>query len=437
MHSWIEQLNAPERPKRLEALQGLYQLYCEGKVQKMPVDDEYVNNHIHTTYSFSPYSPAKALWMAFISGLSTAGIMDHDSVGGALEFIEGGQILQMPVTVGMECRVDMSATRLAGKRINNPDQNGIAYIAVHGIPHHRLERVSEFIRPYQEHRNRRNREMVQNLNQITEQYGMGISFERNVQPISMCHDGGSITERHILYALALRMLDVLGQGEKLVRFLKEELRIHLNARLESYLSDTANPYYAYDLLGVLKSDLVEKFYIPASDECPAVSDVIALCEEIGAISAYAYLGDVVDSVTGDKKAQKFEDEYLDLLFEEIKAIGFHAVTYMPSRNTKAQLERVKMLCDKHGLFQISGEDINSPRQKFLCEAMKDESFRNLIDSAWALIGHELAASENPDMAMFSKASDKKFLALQDRIRYYKDIGKRNRGGIQCETHSGI
>ena len=61
MHSWIEQLNAPERPKRLEALQGLYQLYCEGKVQKMPVDDEYVNNHIHTTYSFSLYSPAKAL----------------------------------------------------------------------------------------------------------------------------------------------------------------------------------------------------------------------------------------------------------------------------------------------------------------------------------------------------------------------------------------
>ena len=426
MHRWIEQLNAPEKSGRLEALQELYRLYCGGRVHKLPVDAEYVNNHIHTTYSFSPYSPAKAVWMAFISGLSTAGIMDHDSVGGALEFIEAGQILQMPVTVGMECRVDMSATRLAGKRINNPDQKGTAYMAVHGIPHNRLERVSAFIRPYQEHRNRRNREMINNLNQIMGHYGMNISFERDVQPISMSHDGGSITERHILYALVLRMLNILGRGEKLIRFLKEELQIHLNNRLETFLLDQENPYYPYDLLGVLKSDMVEKFYMPAGDECPAVSDVITLCEEIGAISAYAYLGDVEDSVTGDKKAQKFEDDYLELLFEVIKAIGFRAVTYMPSRNTRAQLERVKTLCERHGLFQISGEDINSPRQKFLCAAMKDESFKNLIDSAWALIGHEQAATGNPEMAIFSKASDEKFLALQDRVRYYKDMGKRNR-----------
>ncbi len=424
MYRWIEQLNAPERSVRLEALQELYRLYCSGALQKLPVDDEYVNNHIHTTYSFSPYSPAKAVWMAFISGLSTAGIMDHDSVGGAREFIEAGEILHLPVTVGMECRADMSSTRLAGKRINNPDQNGVAYLAVHGIPHHQLETVERFIKPYQEHRNRRNREMIQNLNQVTAQYGMSISFERDVQPISMSHDGGSITERHLLFALALKMVQILGRGDKLVRFLKEELKICLNTRVEAFLIDTENTHYVYDLLGVLKSDLVEKFYIPAALECPAVSDVIALCEEIGAISAYAYLGDVEDSVTGDKKAQKFEDDYLELLFEEIKAIGFRAVTYMPSRNTKNQLERVKMLCEKHGLFQISGEDINSPRQKFLCTAMKDESFKNLIDSAWALIGHEQAATQTPEMAMFSKTSNKKFLELQDRVRYYKDIGKK-------------
>jgi len=134
MCSWVEQLNAPERAERLDALKELHLLYLRGDIQKQPVNAEYVNNHIHTTYSFSPYSPSKAVWMAFLSGLSTAGIMDHDSVGGAREFVMAGKILQMPVTVGMECRVDMSATRLAGKRINNPDQNSIAYMAVHGIP---------------------------------------------------------------------------------------------------------------------------------------------------------------------------------------------------------------------------------------------------------------------------------------------------------------
>ena len=90
MHEWIDKLNHPDKDIRLDALKELYKLYQKGDINKDQVDFEYVNNHIHTTYSFSPYSPTKALWMAFISGLETAGIMDHDSVGGIPEFIEAG-----------------------------------------------------------------------------------------------------------------------------------------------------------------------------------------------------------------------------------------------------------------------------------------------------------------------------------------------------------
>lgn len=42
-----------------------------------------------------------------------------------------------------------------------------------------------------------------------------------------------------------------------------------------------------------------------------------------------------------KKSQKFEDDYLELLFDVIKQLGFNAVTYMPSRNTIEQLKRLK------------------------------------------------------------------------------------------------
>ena len=97
------------------------------------------------------------------------------------------------------------------------------------------------------------------------------------------------------------MVQDLGKGEKLVRFLKDSLNINISARLEALLEDTENEHYVYDLLGVLKSGMVEKFYIPATSECPPVSDVIRLCTEIGAISAYAYLGDVGDSVTETKR----------------------------------------------------------------------------------------------------------------------------------------
>ena len=159
-------------------------------------------------------------------------------------------------------------------------------------------------------------------------------------------------------------------------------------------------FYEYDILGALKSDLVEKFYIPATDECPDVSEYIALCRETGAISAYAYLGDVGNSVTGDKKTQKFEDDYIDLLFSELKRLGYNAVTYMPSRNTREQLERVMGLCKKHGLFEISGEDINSPRQSFICRAMDDPMFAHLTEATYQLIAHEQAATEDITKAMF-------------------------------------
>ena len=116
--------------------------------------------------------------------------------------------------------------------------------------------------------------------------------------------------------------------------------------------------------------------------------MVKLCNDIDAYLCYAYLGDVGDSVTGDKKAQKFEDDYLDELFECLKEEGVKSVTYMPTRNTPAQLTRLRKLCDDYKMFQISGEDINSPRQSFVIKAMENPLFKNLIDATWTLIEHE-------------------------------------------------
>ena len=60
--------------------------------------------------------------MQYSAGLTTAGIMDHDSISGAKEFIEAGRIIGIATTIGVECRVDFSQTPLKGRRINNPDQ---------------------------------------------------------------------------------------------------------------------------------------------------------------------------------------------------------------------------------------------------------------------------------------------------------------------------
>lgn len=413
----IIQLNAETAQERLNALRQLKAL-CDDGTFTTPVPGEDVNNHIHTTYSFSPYSPTKAAYTAWSNGLTTAGIMDHDSVAGAEEFIEAGKILGIATTVGFECRCNMDGTPFAGKRINNPDQNTVAYLAAHGIPHQNIAAAQAWLTPYREKRNRRNRAMTTNINRLLEGTGLSLDFDRDIAPISMDRDGGSITERHILYALSLQMLERAGRGQVLLDFLSGKLAIQVTGKNREKLLDPDNTMAGYYLLGVLKAGMVDQFYINATDECPTVAEFIRFTNEIGAISAYAYLGDVGDSVTGDKRTQAFEDSYLDKLVAWLKEAGFSALTYMPTRNTREQLARVISLCEKHGLFQISGEDINSPFQSFHCAALLDPQFSHLVDSTWALIGHELAATERLDGGMFSKGTVAKLPELSDRIQVF-------------------
>ena len=315
----MDKLNNADINERLKELEMLVK--CTDK----PQESNCVNNHIHTFYSFSPYSPSKAVWLAYLAGLKTAGIMDHDSVSGSKEFIRAGEIVGIATTNGVECRASFEKTKIAGRRINNPDQKGVAYIAIHAIPHRNIDKVSEFFAPYRQERNKRNRAMTQKINDITGGGDLFLDFDRDILPISKASEGGSITERHLLYALALKITQKYGKGAPVLDLLSV-LDIEADKRAKEYLSDSSNPHYEYDLLGVLKGNMVEKFYIDAASECPDVRDIIAFSKSIGAICAYAYLGDVGESVTGDKKAQKFEDEYLELLFDELKEIGFDAVT---------------------------------------------------------------------------------------------------------------
>lgn len=340
----------------------------------------YINNHIHTCHSFSPYTPTDAVYTAYMSGLATAGIVDHDTTAGAREFLEAGRIIGLPVTVGAECRIDMSATKLSGRRLNNPDQLSVAYVVMHGIPHDNIEKVDGFLAPFRAKRNIRNRGMTENINRLTGGFGITVDFDRDVLPLSVT----SVTERHLLFALAKKITARYSEPAEVVAFMKDVMGIPVSGKTEANILDGKNTpqFYEYDILGALKSNLVEKIYIPATDELPSVQEYTDMVRRFGGISAYAYLGDVGSSVTGDKKAQKFEDDYLDDVFDVIEEYGFDAVTFMPTRNTAEQLDRVMSLCKERHFFQISGEDINSPRQKFVCPAYDDPKFSHLVEAAY-------------------------------------------------------
>ena len=375
----LNKLNAPTKEERLANLREVLK-----DTTFPPMVPQYINNHIHTTYSFSPYSPTASVYAARMEGLCTAGIIDHDSISGAEEFLEAAKLVDMPVTIGMEARISMDGTRLEGRRTNNPDQVGVSYMTIQSVPHDQIDTLTEFFKPYQAARHERNRKMIQRINALV---GVSLDYDKDVLPLSMAHENGGVTERHLMYALAIELVKQVGKGQAMVEKLTQ-MGLSLSAKQEAQMLDTAYSFYEYDLLGILKSAFVPKGFIDATTECPKLPDMVALCKKVDAYLCYAYLGDVGDSVTGDKKAQKFEDDYLEDVFECLKEEGVTAVTYMPTRNTPQQLERLRGLCDQYGMFQISGEDINSPRQSFIIKAMENPMFQNLIDATWKLIEHE-------------------------------------------------
>ena len=107
----------------------------------------------------------------------------------------------------------------------------------------------------------------------------------------------------------------------------------------------------------------------------------------------------------------------------LPGLGFRAVTYMPPRNTREQLARVKDLCSRFNLMEISGVDINSSRQEFRCPEVTLPEFVHLNDRTWALIAHEHLASHGGP-GLFDADSPLKDAPLEIRLDIYARMGRR-------------
>ncbi len=407
--------------ERLDALR----VALQGAPQVKPIATE-VNNHIHTIYSFSPYSPTQAALRAAADGLCVAGSVDHDSIAAADEMLDACALLGLGGVAGFEIRVRFDETPFAGRKLNNPDSVGIAYMTVQGVARDAVPEADAFLAPVRARRRDRTAAMTVALNELLGAAGLRpLAFETDVLPLSKAAEGGGLTERHLLLACAEGLVGQFGAGPAVRRALERRLDIPAPPAIARLLDDPDNPHYRYDLLGLLKSTLLDRVFIqPDTGECLPVREAIAFARRIGAIPAYAYLGDVGESPTGDKKAEKFEDEFLDPLFDTLTGLGFLAVAYMPPRNTVGQLRRVQALCDRHGLMEISGVDINSSRQQFRCPELGRPEFAHLIDTTWALVAHQALVSTDRRQGLFAPASPLAAQALATRIDRYAALGRQ-------------
>ena len=407
---------------RLKALES----HAAGRREAAAKASAEINNHIHTVFSFSPYTPAMAALCASDAGLCAAGSVDHDSIAAAEEMIAACAILGIGGCAGFELRVSFKNGIFAGRKINNPDSEGYAYMTVQGIPGKAIPLAAEFLAPIRENRLQRTRLMCIAANTLLKDAGIGeINFEADIAGASQYANGGGITERHLLAAAAAKLMEKYGRGSGLTEGLETFLGKAIQPKIAALLANPDNPHYLYDLLGILKTDFLPGIYIqPGENECIPANRVTSFAQSIGAIPAYAYLGDVGESPTGDKKAEKFEDDYIEELFEELSKLGYRAITYMPPRNTLEQLRRVQRLCSQWGFMEISGVDINSSRQSFNCPEVLRPEFSHLLDTTWALVAHERLASADTRLGLFSRDNPFAGEGMQRRLAIYAGIGKK-------------
>jgi len=75
-------------------------------------------------------------------------------------------------------------------------------------------------------------------------------------------------------------------------------------------------------------------------------------------------------------------------------------------------------------MEISGVDINSPRQSFNYPIILRPEFAHLIEATWALIAHEKLANYNEKYALFNNRNLLKGKSLKERIVTYSEAGRR-------------
>lgn len=412
----IKMLGHKSLKKRLKAIKLLKKAELEDETL-IPEGKSVGILSVHTYYSFSPYSPALAAYMAYTNGNRCVAISDHDTLSGAEEFCRAAEMLGMECCAGLQLRARFYEDK---KRwLNNFYEQDVGFVAVRGIPSSEWSVANKELAETRTKRADRDRRMVEKFNERIKKHGITINFEKDVKPLSKYQDGGSITERHILYAFAEKLVKKFRTAEEITQFIENNLKIKIEEEFKPALSDIANPYFVYDLVACLKHE-VKFFYVPA-DDVPPVEKVVDFAHRHGALLTYTYSGEVRRVYEGEEVVFSLEDAYLEELISDLGKLGFDAVEYIPSLVSAERAERLSTLVKQNGMFVLPCTDINSPRQRFVPDGLDDNA--ELVRNLWAVVGHGKSTGYDISDGINTEKSKAKNPELEARLKLYAEVGK--------------
>lgn len=401
----ISKLNSKSGFIRKSTLKKLKKLEKKDSTLIPKKSDNCVNFNIHTTSSFSPYSPELGAYMAYKSGITLAGVCDFGSISSISEFEKSCQILQIAYVGGFELMV-------------NHETAGDFLVSFYGINENNKEYFLNVLNDFRNTCKQKSLSLTENLNRKLKKFDLSLDFEKEVLPLSNHKKGGSVTLKHVYMALAQKIIALCGKGKSTADFIRDKLCFDIQECDYNLLCDMNDPYYVYDLISTLRRS--SKIHVVENDY-PSVQSVLSVAKEQGVICAYQYDGENnwVQSETQTEKALLQFEETLDF----IKELGFNAVCICAKSLGLVTATAFTKLIQRKEMLVILNEKTEYPRNRF--DIVKLEDCIEYTDKcAHAVLGNAISIISNPEDSMFSQKTVEKCPSFEERLGIFSGIGRR-------------
>jgi len=380
---------AIERTKELEA--ELYQGGLEQRIAALaelcaplgPRPRRGTNCHIHTSESFSVFrSPTEAVWQAAREGIAVLGINDHYTVAGHEEFRRACAVAGIAATFSIEAvAVDREAAE-AGLKLNDPDNPGRIYLCGKGVTRVPPDSSPEMqsLARMRAALERRNREITGKISRLF-QDRLGAPGPTWEDVVGLTPRGNA-TERHVAYAILLRLRELAAKQGKTL----SELILACCGTVPPAGADDAT------LQIFLRAKLLKAGapgYVPENaDAFVSVAELRGIFLAFGSIPTCPILGNPV--LAGEQN--------IEALLDRLEAMGFYAVEVIPTRNTRERLEEIVFAAQRRWWPVFNGTEHNTPETRPLLDpfALDPEFEPWFCQSTAVLLGHQrLVAQGEP------------------------------------------
>lgn len=310
------------------------------------------NTHIHLPPNFSAFSSVEQpVEMACDENVQLLGVSNYYDYGVYEKFAEIAKNKGIFPLFGTEVIGMNHEYREAGKKINDPGNPGKIYICGKGmVAFETLDsQVLETLNQVRRNDAQRMAEMIQKMNAVFQEYGLEVQVtEAGVvtdlaERYGVAKDHVFLQERHVAQAFQ----------EALFSLVSSDKRADILAKLAGQDAALSDPDDAVEVQGKLRSYLMKSgkpAFVP--ETFVAYEPIREMLLGLGGIPTYPTLAD------GTKPICPFESPLPEFV-DRLKALGFHAVEFIPIRNSPSVLKEYVLALRGAGLIVTAGTEHNT------------------------------------------------------------------------------